>query len=99
MKKQSNKVCYQCGSPLLELDKAITFLQNTQSAITTTTFRCSNEACQEKIDRKMTEMTNQRLDREKREVAKAVVVAENRAKAKEAKLQLLEDAAKITSSK
>lgn len=86
MKKQPESLCFQCGSALIKLDVSVTFVQHTQSAITTTTFRCSNIDCQEKIDKKMAEMTAQRLDREKRELAKAVVVAENRAKAREAKL-------------
>ncbi len=59
--------CNQCGSDLVLVKKKTAQIGNSFSPMTTTTYRCSDKACQDEIDR----MVSKRLQlREERELAR-----------------------------
>ena len=59
--------CNQCGSDLGLVTKKTAQIGNSFSPMTTTTYRCSDQACQDEIDR----MVSKRLQlREERELAR-----------------------------
>ena len=49
--KDSTKKCFQCGSPLIFVNKVTTKIEGVRYPQTTTVYRCSNAACQEETDK------------------------------------------------
>ena len=45
-------ICRQCNSPLIFVEKVEQKLENSQFTTTSTVYRCSNQECQDDIDKK-----------------------------------------------
>lgn len=45
-------LCRQCNSPLVFVEKTTQKLENSHFETTTTIYKCSNQACQDDIDKK-----------------------------------------------
>ncbi|OGE31804.1 hypothetical protein A2631_01580 [Candidatus Daviesbacteria bacterium RIFCSPHIGHO2_01_FULL_44_29] len=58
--------CARCGSVLIELSRTVKELSPHQAPQITVTFRCSNDECQEAIDKKTAEVKKQRIEREEK---------------------------------
>lgn len=56
--------CNQCGSDLITLNKKTEKIGNSFSPMTTTTYRCSNQECQDEIDRRVSKRIELREERE-----------------------------------
>lgn len=71
--------CNRCNAVLIQVTQQTERLANTQSATTITTYRCSDMACQEAIEKKMAEMKLRREEQEARTLARVQLLAEKRA--------------------
>jgi hypothetical protein len=59
----TQKICVRCGSPLVEISKKTTQLENFKASLTTTAYRCTNDECQAESDRRKAEAEKQRVER------------------------------------
>lgn len=62
--------CNQCGSKLIQIKQQTKRFGNQLSKVTSVKFRCSDPSCQDKIDKKIEEITQQRLERAAKSLAR-----------------------------
>lgn len=73
------QTCSRCSATLIQVTHHTERLVNTQSSTTITTYRCSDPACQEAIEKKLVELRLRREEQEARALAKVQILAEKRA--------------------
>jgi hypothetical protein len=61
--KDSTQKCFQCGSPLILVNKTTTKIEGVRYPQTTTTYRCSNAACQAEKDKEAAKRIKLRDDK------------------------------------
>ena len=51
MKKQTTPTCFHCGSPLILVSEVTELKEGSRFPQTTIKYRCSNQECQDEIDK------------------------------------------------
>lgn len=67
--KETPKTCAKCGSPLVQLIRSERHFSVHQPPMVNTTYRCTDDACQAEIDKRVLDIAAQKAEREARSLA------------------------------
>lgn len=76
----TKRACHKCGSKLLLVDVTVEKMDGQHGDITTSTYRCSDEACQKETDADIKKMKKKREERDAINKRRLEKMQENRKK-------------------
>lgn len=81
----TSRTCHRCGSKLILVDQKIETIPGQYGPVTTSTYHCSDEECQKRIDKEIAKMQKQKEEKELANKNRQERITKSRKKAKEQK--------------